>query len=131
MKAALGSLEKVKRIVRIEGVLNVAPGFTEMPAVLNGASHLVNGCSRSAARHTRMLYTNPEMPLDCACLIIRLGGSRRVTSAGAKEAGGAWPPASRDVVRSAADELPVPGAEAVAVAAIGLVVRPVVGARGE
>jgi enamine deaminase RidA (YjgF/YER057c/UK114 family) len=70
LKAALGSLEKVKRIVRIEGVLNVAPGFTDTPAVLNGASHLVNAVFESRGRHTRMIYTNPEMPLDCACLIV-------------------------------------------------------------
>src|SRR3954451_2820941 len=31
LKAALGNLERVKRIVRIEGVLNVAPGFTDTP----------------------------------------------------------------------------------------------------
>ena len=70
LKAALGSLEKVKRILRVEGVLNVAPGFTDIPAVLNGASHLVNAVFRERGRHTRMIYTNPDMPLDCACLII-------------------------------------------------------------
>jgi len=70
LKAALGSLAKVGRIVRIEGVLNVAPGFTETPAVLNGASHLVNELFGERGRHTRMIYTNPEMPLDCACLIV-------------------------------------------------------------
>lgn len=70
LKAALGSLEKVKRILRIEGVLNAAPGFDETPAVLNGASHLVNAVFEERGRHTRMIYTNPEMPLDCACLIV-------------------------------------------------------------
>ena len=70
LKAALGTLENVKRIVRIEGVLNVAPGFTDIPPVLNGASHLVNAVFQERGRHTRMIYTNPEMPLDCACLII-------------------------------------------------------------
>jgi enamine deaminase RidA (YjgF/YER057c/UK114 family) len=70
MNAALGSLAKVKRILRIEGVLNVAPGFIDMPAVLNGASHLVNAVFEERGRHTRMIYTNPDMPLDCACLIV-------------------------------------------------------------
>jgi enamine deaminase RidA (YjgF/YER057c/UK114 family) len=69
LKAALGSLERVKRIFRIEGVLNVAPGFTETPKILNGASHLVAEVFAERGRHTRMIYTNPEMPLDCACLI--------------------------------------------------------------
>jgi enamine deaminase RidA (YjgF/YER057c/UK114 family) len=70
LKSALGSLERVKRIFRIEGVLNVAPGFTETPKVLNGASHLVSEVFAERGRHTRMIYTNPEMPLDCACLIV-------------------------------------------------------------
>jgi enamine deaminase RidA (YjgF/YER057c/UK114 family) len=69
LNAALGSLQRVKRIIRIEGVLNVAEGFNDTPAVLNGASHLVNAVFAERGRHTRMIYTNPEMPLDCACLI--------------------------------------------------------------
>ena len=70
LKKALGTLERVKRVIRIEGVLNTAPGFTELPAVLNGASHLVNAVFEQRGRHTRMIYSNPDMPLDCACLII-------------------------------------------------------------
>jgi len=70
LKAALGDLERVKRIVRIEGVLNVATGFTATPGVLNGASDLVNSVFADRGQHTRMIYTNPEMPLDCACLIV-------------------------------------------------------------
>lgn len=70
LKAALGDLARVKRIVRVEGVLNVAPGFTATPGVLNGASHLVNAVFQERGRHTRMIYTNPEMPLDCACLVV-------------------------------------------------------------
>ncbi len=38
--------------------------------MLNGASHLVNAVFEERGRHTRMIYTNPEMPLDCACLIV-------------------------------------------------------------
>lgn len=70
LKAGLGSLDRVGRVVRLEGVLNVAPGFTDMPAVLNGASHLINTVFRERGRHTRMIYTNPEMPLDCASLVV-------------------------------------------------------------
>lgn len=70
LKAALGDLEKVKRIIRVEGVLNVAPGFTATPGVLNGASDLVNAVFAERGAHTRMIYSNPELPLDCACLIV-------------------------------------------------------------
>ena len=41
-KALDGNLDRVKRIVRIEGTFGCAPGFTEHPKVLNGASHIVN-----------------------------------------------------------------------------------------
>jgi enamine deaminase RidA (YjgF/YER057c/UK114 family) len=67
---ALGDLRRVRRIVRLEGTLNVAPGFTTHPPVLNGASDLVFAVFGDAGRHTRMIYTNPEMPLDCACLVV-------------------------------------------------------------
>ena len=67
---ATGDLARIKRIVRLEGTLNVAPGFTSHPAVLNGASDLIFAAFGEAGRHTRMIYTNPEMPLDCFCLIV-------------------------------------------------------------
>jgi enamine deaminase RidA (YjgF/YER057c/UK114 family) len=67
---ATGDLESIKRIVRLEGTLNVAPGFTGHPSVLNGASDLIFAVFGEAGRHTRMIYTNPEMPLDCFCLIV-------------------------------------------------------------
>ena len=70
LRAALGTLDRVKQIFRLEGTLNVAPGFTDTPRVLNGASHLVSEVFAARGRHTRMIYTNPEMPLDCACLIV-------------------------------------------------------------
>ncbi len=70
LKAAVGDLEKVKRIVRIEGTLNVAPGFTATPGVLNGASDLVVAVFGERGAHTRMIYTNPEMPIDCASLVV-------------------------------------------------------------
>ena len=70
LKAALDDLERVKRIVRIEGVLNVAQGFTATPGVLNGASDLVNQVFAERGAHTRMIYTNPELPVDCACPIV-------------------------------------------------------------
>ena len=71
LKAALGDLERVRRIVRIEGSLNMAPGHTAAsPKVLNGASELVNAVFGERGRHTRMIYTFPELPLNTACLIV-------------------------------------------------------------
>jgi enamine deaminase RidA (YjgF/YER057c/UK114 family) len=70
IKAATGSLAKVRRIIRLEGVLNVAPGYTGHPKALNGASDLINTIFGARGHHTRMIYTNPEMPLDCTSLIV-------------------------------------------------------------
>jgi enamine deaminase RidA (YjgF/YER057c/UK114 family) len=70
LKAAVGSLAKIRRVIRLEGVLNVAPGFTEHPQALNGASDLLNSVFGERGRHTRMIYTNPDMPLDCASLVV-------------------------------------------------------------
>ncbi len=67
---ATGDLARIKRIVRLEGTLNVASGFTSHPSILNGASDLIFATFGEAGRHTRMIYTNPEMPLDCFCLIV-------------------------------------------------------------
>ena len=70
LKAATGDLEKVKRVLRIEGVLNAAPGFNALPPVLNGASDLIASVFGERGAHTRMIYTNPELPLDCACMVV-------------------------------------------------------------
>jgi len=70
LKDALGSLDRVKQIVRLEGTMGCAPGFTEQPAVLNGASHVVNEIFGPRGRHTRMIYSNNEMPMDCATLVV-------------------------------------------------------------
>jgi|SRR2546425_7896441 len=40
IKSALGDLDRVERIVKLIGYVNVAPGFTRMPQVVNGASDL-------------------------------------------------------------------------------------------
>ena len=42
LKAAVGDLERIRRIVRLEGNVHAAPGFRGHPQVLNGASDLFN-----------------------------------------------------------------------------------------
>ena len=53
MKAALGDLDKVERIVKVLGYVNVAPGFTEMPKVINGESDLFVQLWGERGQHTR------------------------------------------------------------------------------
>ena len=53
MKAALGDLDKVERIVKVLSYINVAPGFTELPKVANGESDLLVQLFDERGRHTR------------------------------------------------------------------------------
>ena len=69
LKAAVGQLSNIKQVVRLEGSVNCAPGFTQQPAALDGASHLVNQVFGKRGMHTRMIYSDPEMCLNCATLV--------------------------------------------------------------
>jgi enamine deaminase RidA (YjgF/YER057c/UK114 family) len=53
MKAALGDLDKVERIVKVLGYVNVAPGFTDMSKVVNGESDLLVRLWGERGQHTR------------------------------------------------------------------------------
>ena len=72
IRKALGSLDRVRQIVRLEGTLGCAAGFTDQPSVLDGASHVVNEVFGPRGRHTRMVYSNHAMPMDCATLVVLL-----------------------------------------------------------
>jgi enamine deaminase RidA (YjgF/YER057c/UK114 family) len=66
VRAALGSLDDVT-VVKITGFVNSAPGFTEQPAVINGASDLfvqVLGTERGA--HARSAVGVAQLPLGAA-----------------------------------------------------------------
>lgn len=70
LKVAAGSLSQIKQIVRVEGTMQVAPGFLDGPIALNGASDLINSVFGDRGRHSRMIYTNTEMPLDSPVLLV-------------------------------------------------------------
>jgi len=53
MKSALGDLDKVERIVKVIGYVNVAPGFVDMPQVVNGESDLLVQVFGEKGQHTR------------------------------------------------------------------------------
>ena len=55
IKAALGDFERVERIVKVNGYVNVAPGFEDMPSVINGESDLlVELFGERRGRHARV-----------------------------------------------------------------------------
>ena len=70
IKAALGSLDRVSQILRLEGTMQVAPGYRDHPHALNGASDLIGEVFGDRGRHSRMIYTNPEMPLNAPVLLV-------------------------------------------------------------
>ena len=53
IKAAIGDLDKVERIVKVLGYVNVAPGFHDMPKVVNGESDLLVRLWGERGQHAR------------------------------------------------------------------------------
>jgi enamine deaminase RidA (YjgF/YER057c/UK114 family) len=65
-KQALGSLDRIQRVVRVAGYVASAPGFGQQPAVINGASELLAEIFGEAGRHARVALGVNELPLGCA-----------------------------------------------------------------
>lgn len=53
IKKHLGSLDKVKRIVKVNGYVNCVPRYTDIPLVINGASDLLNEVFGEKGKHAR------------------------------------------------------------------------------
>ncbi len=66
VKAALGDLDKVKRVVRLGGFINSAAGFTEGPKVMNGASDLMVAVFGDKGKHARSTVGVAALPADAA-----------------------------------------------------------------
>jgi enamine deaminase RidA (YjgF/YER057c/UK114 family) len=58
----LGTLDKVKRIVKILGFVNCPVGFTEQPKVMNGASELFEEVFGELGKHTRSAIGTNALP---------------------------------------------------------------------
>ena len=66
VKAALGDLDKVVRVVRLGGFINSAPSFLDGPKVMNGASDLMVAAFGDKGRHARTTVGVAALPLDAA-----------------------------------------------------------------
>jgi enamine deaminase RidA (YjgF/YER057c/UK114 family) len=66
MKAALGDLDRVERIVRLIGYVNSAPGWQEAPWVLNGESDLYIALWGDKGRHARAALYMHELTYNMA-----------------------------------------------------------------
>ncbi len=66
VRAELGDLDRVRRIVKVFGMVNAAPGFNQMPAVIDGCSDVLVEIFGDAGRHTRSAVGMAELPFDIA-----------------------------------------------------------------
>ncbi len=64
IRAELGSLDRVARVVKVFGMVNCAPGFNNTPAVINGCSQLFHEVFGDAGVHTRSAVGMAELPFD-------------------------------------------------------------------
>lgn len=65
-RGALGDLSKVERVVKLGGFVAAAPGFTDIPQVVNGCSDLMVEVFGEAGRHARSAVSCPVLPLGVA-----------------------------------------------------------------
>lgn len=66
LKAALGSLDRVERVVKLGGFVNCTADFTDQPKVINGASDLMLEVFGDAGKHARAAVGVPALPLGVA-----------------------------------------------------------------
>lgn len=64
VKAEIGDLAKVRRIVKVVGFVASAPDFTAQPGVINGASELLGHVFGEAGVHARSAVGVAVLPLD-------------------------------------------------------------------
>jgi len=64
IKAELGELSAVRRVVKVVGFVASAPDFTGQPGVVNGASELLGEVFGDAGRHARSAVGVAVLPLD-------------------------------------------------------------------
>lgn len=66
MKRALGSLDRVEKIVKLGAFVASTPDFTDQPKVANGASDMMETIFGEAGRHARSAVGVPVLPLNAA-----------------------------------------------------------------
>ena len=66
LRAALGSLERVERVVKLGAFVCSTSEFTDQPKVANGASELMAAVFGDAGRHARSAVGVPALPLGAA-----------------------------------------------------------------
>ncbi len=63
LKAELGSLDKISKIIRVSGFVNSDPDFTDQPKVINSASDLLYEIFGEKGKHSRIAVGVTSLPL--------------------------------------------------------------------
>lgn len=64
LKTEIGDLDRVRRIVKLLGIVNSDPSFTDQPRVVNGASDLLVSVFGDRGRHARAAFGAASLPMD-------------------------------------------------------------------
>ncbi len=64
LQTELGDLDRITRVVTVNGFVNSTPEFDQHPQVLNGASELLVEIFGEAGKHTRTAVGVPSLPFD-------------------------------------------------------------------
>jgi len=71
LKAQVGSLDRVRRIVKVMGLVNSTDTYTDQHLVINGCSELLFAVFGAAGQHARSAFGVTQIPLG-ACVEIEL-----------------------------------------------------------
>jgi len=63
VQSVVGALDRVKRVVRVVGFVNSAPGVEDQPKVINGASDLLVEIFGDQGKHARLALGTSELPM--------------------------------------------------------------------
>lgn len=77
LRVEIGSLDRVVRVVKVNGYVNSAPDFEQQPQVINGASDLLVEVFGDAGRHARAAVSAGSLPLGAAVeveMIVEISG---------------------------------------------------------
>jgi len=66
IKSVIGDLDRIEQIVKVVGFVASAEGFTEQPAVVNGASEFLKALLGEKGAHARSAVGMAELPLGAA-----------------------------------------------------------------
>ncbi len=80
MRAELGSLDRVKRVVKVLGMVNAVPEFQDHPKVINGCSDLFVEVLGDAGKHARSAVGMGSLPMgipiEIEC-IVEIGAAKK------------------------------------------------------